>query len=127
MSIELSPPIVMERKAEKKKKKKKKYSTELKTIQMVEKDFTKISLQTLEAFTAGLTGYEKARNKSAKKKRDGAVVDFVPNVGKGISKTMRKASPIPFKIAKTSSNTAWQITRYQINMVSQIADDMLNR
>ncbi len=121
--IELSTPIVFDRK---KKKKKSKYSPALKEIQILERELTKVSHQTLRSVEAGLVTYQQAQNKSAKKKRDGAVVDFVPNIGKGMSKTLRTASPIPYNVAKASTKTAWRITRYQIRFVTQIADDILS-
>ncbi len=120
--IELSTPIVINRK---KKKKKRKYSSGLKDIQLMERDITKVTHQAVRSLDDGLVAYQKARNKSAKKKRDGAIVDFVPNMGKGVSKTLRTASPIPYDLAKASSKTAWRITRYQIRFATQVADDVL--
>ncbi len=124
-AIKLSTPIVIDRK-KKKKKNKRKYSPGLKDIQIFERQLTKTSLKTLRSMKAGLVSYQQAQNRSAKKKRDGAVVDFVSNVGQGMSKTLRVASPIPYDIAKVSTKTAWRITRYQIRFASQIADDILS-
>jgi len=121
----LSPPIVINRK-NKKKKNKRKYSPGLKDIQLLERDLTKVTHQAVRSLDDGLTAYQKARNKTAKKKRDGAIVEFVPNMGKGISKTMRVASPIPYTLAKASSKTTWRLTRYQLRFVTQIADDILS-
>ncbi len=122
--IKLSAPIVIDRK-KKKKKRKRRYSPGFKEIQLLERDLTKVTHQAVSSLDDGFDAYRQARDKSAGKKRDGAIVDFVPNVGQGVSETIRTASPIPYDVAKATSKTAWRITRYQIRFATQMADDIL--
>ena len=91
-------PLVITRK--KKKKKKRKYSKGLKDVQRMERRATDASHRLARAVADGLSTYRKERNKSSRKKRDGAVVDFIPNAAEGLSKSMRVASRVPVDVAK---------------------------
>ena len=93
----LAVPIVVERT---KKKKKKKYSKGTKDIQRMERRASKASQRLARAVADGLPAYRKKSNKSARKKRDGAVVEFIPNAAEGLSKSMRVASRVPADLAK---------------------------
>jgi hypothetical protein len=90
-------PIVIKLK---KKKKKKRYSREYKEIQRVERHFTRSSHRAAKAMEKGASSYNKRRDKSARRKRDGAVLDFFSNSGWATSKSFREISPIPYDMAK---------------------------
>lgn len=83
------------------KKKKRKYSRGLKNVQTMERGLSKASYRVARAVTSGLSTYRKRRDKSARKRRDGAILDFVPNVAEGMGKTLRRASLVPYDLAKT--------------------------
>lgn len=89
-------PVVMVRR-----KKKRKYSRGLKNVQIMERGLSKASYRVARAVTSGLSTYRKRRNKSARKRRDGAILDFVPNVAQGMGKTLRRASLVPYDLTKT--------------------------
>ena len=114
----VAAPIVIERK---KKKRKKRYSKGFGDIQIMERHLTRASHRMVQAIEEGITTYRKARNKSARKKRDGAIVDFVPNVAKGTGKTLRTASLVPYDLVRASyPKTARRMLRGQIRFVSHL-------
>lgn len=90
-------PIVIKLK---KKKKKKRYSREFKEIQRVERHFTRSSHRAAKAMEKGVSSYIKRRDKSARSKRDGAVMGFFSNTGRATSRAFREVSPIPYDMAK---------------------------
>lgn len=73
-------------------KKKKKYTKGLKYFQQRGDNATKSLSKITDAVAKGVQKYQKERDKSARKRRDGAIVDFFPNVASGIGKTLRDAS-----------------------------------
>jgi hypothetical protein len=91
-------PIVLRLKKEKKSKRR--YSRGLKEIQLMERHLTRSSYRMARAAEEGISYYRKLNRKSARKKRDGAIRDFVPNTGLAMSRAMREASPIAYDIAR---------------------------
>ena len=53
-----------------------------------------------KAMTKGVQRYEKARKKSAKRERDGALIDFVPNLARGGAVTAAKLAPVPLDLMR---------------------------
>lgn len=100
-------PIVFETK--KKKGRKKKYSRGLKDVQKVEVGLSRSAERLAEAVADGLGRYRKRRDRSAGKKRDGAVRDAIRNIGRGAEKGLRSASKAPSDLADELS--AKRITR----------------
>ncbi len=93
-----APPIVVN--ARKKRNKKRRYSQGLQSIQMSEVALTRGANRFADAVSQGLREYRRGRDRSSNRKKDGMVVDYVPNVGRGISEAIRVASPIPLDIAR---------------------------
>lgn len=91
-------PIVL--KLNKKKKRKIRYSKGLEEIQRMEGHLTRSAQRIARATEKGITSYRKLSIKSAKKKKDGAIRDFIPNSGIAMSRSMREASQLPFDIAQ---------------------------
>jgi DNA-binding transcriptional regulator GbsR (MarR family) len=83
-----------------KKKKKRKYSKGLKDLQVSARRTSAISSDLTRAVAKGVRAYRKASSKSAEKKRDGALRDMGRNIAKGISKSLRKSSDVPYDLAK---------------------------
>lgn len=82
------------------KKKKKKYTRGLKRAQRAERRVSKSANRLADAVASGIATYRKRRDKSAEKRRDGAIVEFVPNVARGVSRAMRKSSVVPYELAR---------------------------
>lgn len=93
-------PLVLEYKA-KKKKKRRRYSAGLEDMQEVEAGVSRTIRQAARAVAKGTDRYDKARRRSARKKRDGAIRDFIPNMGEALSESLREASDIPAEVADT--------------------------
>ncbi len=89
-------PIVIE----KKKKKKKKYTKGLKDLQVSGRRVSAVSSDLARSVSKGIKAYRKASDKSADKKRDGALRDMGVNVAKGLGKSLRSASKLPADLAK---------------------------
>ena len=91
-------PIVLSLK--KKKKRKRRYSKGLKEIQRMERHLTRSAHRMARATEKGITTYRKLSIKSASQKKDGAILDFIPNSGIALSRSLRIASTIPYDISQ---------------------------
>ncbi|MGA2377598.1 MAG: hypothetical protein ABSF72_18970 [Candidatus Sulfotelmatobacter sp.] len=99
------PPVILQESARVKvlrgrKKKKRRYSAGLGTIQHLERGVT----ESLETVTKGVarvfSEYSERSDKSARKKRDGALRDGIENWTKALSKGMRIAGDAPYDFVK---------------------------
>lgn len=68
------------------------YSKKFKTVQKSEKRMTKASRRLANAVLAGIETWEKEREKSARKKKDGAMKDRLENYAKAYGESLRRAS-----------------------------------
>lgn len=94
-----SKPVILKLKKEKKKKKRR-YSTGLKDVVQRARRLSNARLKMRKAMVKGSLAFRKRSKKSAKKKRDGAVRDLLPNAGWALSRTMRSASGVPYDVSK---------------------------
>jgi hypothetical protein len=90
-------PIVYEYR---KKRGKKRYSKGTKDIQVCERGFSRSLERVADAVADGLGRYRRRRNRSANRKKDGAIKDFVRNVGRGAEKALRTGSKAPTDLTK---------------------------
>lgn len=77
---------------EEKKKRKPKYSKGVKPLAKMEKGAVKAQRRLASAVVAGLETWEKRRDRSSKKKRNGALRDALQNSAAAMSKSVRVAS-----------------------------------
>jgi hypothetical protein len=94
------PPIVVNVRKKRNKKKKREFSRGLQSIQETEVGLTRAANRLADAVADGLREYRRSRDRSSKRKSDGIVVDYVPNVARGLSETIRVASLIPYDLAQ---------------------------
>src|SRR6185503_483168 len=80
-------PVVIKLKGNKKKRK---YTRGTKDIQRLERGVTKASRRLSRAVASGFATYEKKRNKSSRKKRDGAIRDAIENWTRAYGRATRK-------------------------------------
>ena len=78
----------------KKKKKRKKYSRGLRDIQRAERRVSKAADRLTRAARKGTRTYRKRRNKSARKRRDGAVTDVFINLSEGAADAFASGAPV---------------------------------
>ena len=95
---EPSRPIVLNLKG--KRKSNRRYSKRLEEIQLMERHLTRASHRMARAFEKGIAKYQDSSTKSAKKKRDGAIRDFIPNSGIAMSRALKEAYLVPSDIAR---------------------------
>ena len=81
-------------------KKKRKYTRGTKDVQRLERGVTKASRRLSRAVASGFATYEKKRNKSSRKKRDGAIRDAIENWTRAYGRAIRKGSDAPYDVAK---------------------------
>jgi transketolase len=115
---ETGRPIVLEYK-KKKNRKNKRYSAGLGDAQRLEEGMSKATRRLAQAVARGTDTYHKERQKSARRKRDGAIRDFVPNMAEGISTSLREASSVPADLARsTNTKGTRRLLRRQLRLVS---------
>jgi len=79
----------------KKKKKKKRYTRSIRGVQRLEVGASKSQRRVAKAVVRGLNAWIDATDKSARKKRDGAVKDGLKNTSKAMRKALRTAAEAP--------------------------------
>ncbi len=94
--FDLTKPIVISTK----KKKKRRYSRGLRDLQVAGRRTSKITSRVMRSVTKGFDAYLKASDRSAQKKRDGALLDLNRNLARGLSRSLRESSRIPLDLAR---------------------------
>lgn len=82
------------------KKPKRKYSKKWKGVQQLERSVSKATHRLVGSIDEGLRVWRKSTDKSARKKKDGAIRDALQNYAKAVSKSMRVVSGVPLDLAK---------------------------
>jgi hypothetical protein len=93
--VEESAPVIL------KPKKKKKYSTNRRTVQELEVGVTDSVRRLSKAVKDGLDTYIEERDKSARKKKDGAIRDLLRNQSKAMRKGLSIAAEAPADLMDT--------------------------
>ena len=96
----MGTPIVLERVGTGGKKKKKRRKPRWEEGDRFERYTYRATQRTADAFDRGVRRYEKARKKSARRERDGAVIDFIPNVTRGMVVTAGRMAPVPLDMLR---------------------------
>ena len=99
-------PIVHERKRSRGKKK---HSRGLANPQKLEADASRAAHRIARAVADGFSEYRGERDKSARRKRDGAIKDAVRNTGRGLSEAIGTAARAPRDLARRA--TAKRLSR----------------
>ncbi len=85
---------------EKKRKRKRKYTRGTRTYQEFEMGASRAVGELAKAVSKGLSTYRRRRNKSSRKRRDGALRDMLNNTGKAVSRGLKAGSDAPYEFAK---------------------------
>lgn len=103
-------PEVIEKK---KKKKKAKYSKGLRPFADLEKASVKAQRRLARAVVAGLSTWERRRDRSSRKKKDGAIRDAFKNTAHAMAKTVRVASRSVTDFVETApkADRGWKAVR----------------
>ncbi len=89
---------------------KRRYSRGLKDPQRMHRGWTTAATRLAEAAAVGLGDYRDRSEKSARKKRDGAIRDGMENWARAMGKAMKKASKVPGDLVKPINTKAMQRT-----------------
>lgn len=106
---EVRRPIVYEVARRGKRKGKKKYSRGLKDPQKLERDASRAAERLADAVADGISEYRDSRDRSARRKRDGAIKDVVRNAGRGLSEALDTGSRVPSDLTRRA--TAKRLSR----------------
>jgi hypothetical protein len=90
-------PIVYERT---KKRGRKRYSSALKDAQKDERAVSRAGQRLAQAVADGFGEYRRRRDRSAERKKDGAIKDFVRNVGRGAEEALRTGAKVPSDLTR---------------------------
>jgi hypothetical protein len=103
---------VSEAEEPKKKKRKKKYSSGTRDAQRLERAFSRSAGRIARAVSVGLETYNEESDRSARKKKDGAVRKALVNASMGIGDALQQASRAPRELAKgIPSGMMWRQMR----------------
>ena len=92
--------VIIRKKKKKKKKNKKKYTKGLKSLQQLEQGSSRASRRIADGIAEGYDVYYKRRNKSARKRKDGALRDYPDNLSYAISRGLETASRAPYDFTR---------------------------
>jgi uncharacterized protein YukE len=122
--LDATHPIVISNKG----KKKRKYSRGLKELQQNGRSLAKVSDDLARSLSKGIKTYRKASDKSAGKKRDGAMRDFGVNLAKGLSKSLRVSSSVPEDLAQAlmGQGSARRRMKRQMRLAARLNRRLLN-
>ena len=98
--FELNPPIVIKRRKKKRRKKKRLRTPGLRETLRAEQHLAKAMHRTAASVDQGMAAYRKARKKSARKKPERVILDFIPNTMIGTAKMSRGLSKVPVDLIK---------------------------
>jgi len=101
-TVVIERPIVYERKRGGKGRKRR-YSKGLKDPQKCEVDATRALNRVADAVADGVSEYRSERNKSARRKRDGAIKDAVRNLGRGLSEALDTGARAPSDLTRRAT------------------------
>jgi hypothetical protein len=115
--FQLGMPIVY--RTSKKKKGNRRYTKGLKMPQQVGRGVIRATERLGKGLDRGFSNFRTRSNDSAKKKRDGLIIDSVKNFTKGAGKGLRTVSRAPNDVVKRV-NTKW-VTRQARNVMRSVA------
>ena len=79
---------------------KKRYSSGLKDGQKLEEGASRAAQRVAQAVADGFGEYRRRRDRSAERKKDGAVKDFVRNLGRGAEEALRTGAKAPTDLTR---------------------------
>ena len=69
-------------------------------LEDIERRVSKALRRLTKAVNRGMSEYQDQRDKSASRRRDGALVDFYDNVSRGVSRAISQSSPVIVDVSK---------------------------
>jgi hypothetical protein len=95
----------------------------LKDADLAERNLYRAVRRSAGAIDAGTRRYQKSRRTSARRERDGAFIDLVPNMAKGVAVTAGKIGPVPLDLLRaTPPNSIRRMARRSVRLASRAID-----
>ena len=111
-------PIVLER--TKKSNKKKSSKSRMRDADRAERHLYIAAQRTVSATEKGLRRYKKDRRASARRERDGAIIEFIPNVASGMVVGATHLAPLPLDFIRAMP--VRRMTRSSLRATTLILD-----
>lgn len=117
----MGAPIVLERPKSNKSSKSRK--PRLKDADRFERDMYRAASRMATAADRGVRRYNKERKKSAKRERDGAIIDLMPNLARGMSVSAARSAPVPLDLLRAGfTPTLRRTTRRSVRATARMLD-----
>lgn len=116
------PGVIVYRK--KKKKGRRRYTRGLRDFQQLQRGVVRASDRIADAVAAGVTEFRRQSNRSARRRRDGALRDAIPNLSRAMGETLRRSADAPYDVTRRIY-TNW-LAR-QVRAVSRLVSTPLFR
>lgn len=114
----MGTPIVLERKGGGRKRK-----PRLKDADRAERHLYRAARRTVDATDRGLRRYDKSRKRSARRERDGALIELVPNVASGMTVTAVRLTPVPLDLLRAGyAGPLRRTTRRSVKATARMFD-----
>lgn len=116
----MGTPIVWERSTNKGKKRSK---PRLKDADRAERSLYRAARRTADAAQSGIHRYDKARKKSDRRERDGAIIDVIPNSARGMVAAAGRLTPIPLDVMRAASpKSIRRVSRGTLRAAARVID-----
>ena len=117
----MGTPIVLER--AKKGGDSKKPKPRLKDVDRIERHLYRAAERTADAADRGLRRYNKSRKSSARRERDGALIDFMPNMARGMAVSAGRMAPVPLDLLRAGMTPSMRrMTRRSVRASARMLD-----
>lgn len=95
----------------------------LKDADRAERNLYRAARRTADGAQTGLRRYDKARKKSGRRERDGAIIDVIPNSARGMVAAAGRLAPIPLDVMRAASpKLIRRVSRSTVRASARIID-----
>ena len=121
MARVMGTPIVLQR--PKKGGASSKRKPRLKDADRIERHLYRAAERTADAADRGLRRYNKSRKSSARRERDGALIDLMPNVARGMAVSAGRVAPVPLDLLRAGMTPSMRrMTRRSVRATARMLD-----
>jgi hypothetical protein len=76
------------------------YTRSLKDVQVFSENIGDAAVDAADAVSKGVRRFRSALDSAARRRKDGALVELLPSMGKGLSETLKAGSEVPTQIGE---------------------------
>lgn len=101
----------------------KKRKPRLKDADRIERHLYRAAERSADAADRGVRRYNKARKSSARRERDGAIIDLMPNMARGMAVTAGRLAPVPLDLVRAGMTpSVRRVTRRSVRATARMLD-----